>query len=170
MPDSYLNSRAGAIHEQIVALARAIPNLPSEFERGAARFTEVHDGQGWAISLFKLAVLVAFGFGAQWLFRKMTRRARRRLDELPLGTANDRLRVIAARFALAFGVVVAFALGSLGPFLALDWDPVRRETYLGYLIASVVIQMAVVIGNLLLAPDHERFRIIPTDRMAARFW
>jgi small-conductance mechanosensitive channel len=170
VPDSYLNSRAGAIHEQIVALARAIPDLPSEFERAAARFSAVHDGHGWAMSLFKLAVLVAFGFGAQWLFRKMTGRARRRLDELPMETANDRLRLVAARFALAFGVVLAFALGSLGPFLALDWDPIRRETYLGYLIASVVIQVAVVIGRLLLAPDDQRFRIIPTDTVAARFW
>src|SRR6516164_3829654 len=34
--EDYLNSRAGAIHEQIVALARAIPDLPNQFERAAA--------------------------------------------------------------------------------------------------------------------------------------
>src|SRR6516225_581094 len=33
--EDYLNSRAGAIHEQIVALARAIPDLPNQFERAA---------------------------------------------------------------------------------------------------------------------------------------
>src|SRR5208282_4558668 len=168
--EDYLSSSAGSIHEQIVALARAIPNLPYEFERAGARLTAVHGEYGRAKAFFNLAVFVVLGFGAEWLFGMMTRRARRRLDALPIETANDRLRLVALRFALALGTVAAFALGSLGPLLALDWDPARREAVLGYLIFAVVIQIAFVIGHLLLAPDHERFRIIPTDTVAARFW
>ena len=121
-------------------------------------------------ALVKLAVLVAFGFGVEWLFRKVTQKTRRHLDGLPMETVNDRLRLVAARFAFAFGVVAAFALGSLGPFLALDWPPLRRQMLLGYLIAFVVIRVAVAIGDFLFAPDHERFRIVPTDTVAARFW
>ena len=123
-----------------------------------------------AQALFNLAIFGAFGFGAQWLFRKMTGRVRRRLDGLPMDTVKDRLRVIAGRFALAFGVIAAFVLGGLGPFLALDWDPVRRETVLGLLIVFVVIRAAMATGELLFAPDHEAFRIIPTDTVAARYW
>ena len=40
----------------------------------------------------------------------MTRRARRRLDGLPMENVKDRLRLIAAHFALAFGVIAAFVL------------------------------------------------------------
>jgi moderate conductance mechanosensitive channel len=192
--EDYLNSSAGAIHDQIVALARAIPDLPNEFERAAAHVAAVDPDSGIgqvfldlgilgdpykvatrrlaaeAQGLLNLAIVAAFGFGAQWLFRKMTGRVRRRLDEFPMDTVKDRLRVIATRVALAFGVIAAFVLGSLGPFLAFDWDPVRREIILGFLIVFVAIQVAAATGDLLLAPDHERFRIIPTDTVAARFW
>src|SRR5271167_36027 len=192
--EDYVNSTAGAIHDQIVALAGAIPDLPNEFERAAARVTAVDPDSGKgqvfldlgifgdryyvatrrlaaeAQALLNLAVFGAFSFGALWLFRKMTRRVRRRLGGLPMETVKDRLRVIAARFALALGAIAAFVLGSLGPFLALDWDPVRREMVLGFLIVFVVIWAAVATGDLLFAPDDERFRIIPTDTVAARFW
>jgi len=192
--EDYANSGAGAIHEQIVALARAIPDLPNEFERAAARITAFDPDSGRAqfllklgifgdrykvatrllaarVQLFlKLAIVAAFGFGAQWLFRKMTGRVRRRLDGFPMDTVKDRLRVIATRVALAFGVIGVFVLGSLGPLLTFDWDPVRRGIILGFLIVFVAIQVAATTGELLLAPSDERFRIIPTDTVAARFW
>jgi hypothetical protein len=192
--DDYVNSAAGAIHDQIVALARAIPDLLQEFERAAARVAAVDpdSGRGQVLldlgifgdryyvatrrlavaaqAFVNLAVFGAFGFGAEWLFRKMAGRVRRRLDGLPLETVKDRLRVIAARFALAFGAIAAFVLGGLGPFLALDWDPVHRGMILGFLIVFVVIRAALAIGDLLFAPNHARFRVIPTDTVAARFW
>jgi small-conductance mechanosensitive channel len=189
-----INSAAGTIHDQIVALAGTIPDLPTEFERAAARVMAVDPDSGRgqvfldlgifgdpyyvatrrvaseAQALLNLAIFGAFGFGAEWLFRKMTGRVRRRLDGLPMETVKDRLRVIAARFALAFGSIAAFVLGSLGPFFGLDWDPARREMVLGFLIVFVVIRAAMTIGDLLFAPNDERFRIIPTDMVAARFW
>jgi len=71
------------------------------------------------------------GYGLEWLFRKATQKTRQRLAGLPMEAVNDRLRLVAARFAFAFGVVVAFAIGSLGPFLALDWPPLLRQMLLG---------------------------------------
>jgi small-conductance mechanosensitive channel len=100
----------------------------------------------------------------------MTRRFRRRLAGFPRETVTDRLRIIGARFSLTFGVIIAFVLGGLGPFLALDWDPVRRGVVLGFTIVFVVIWAASGTGDLLLAPNDERLRIIPTDTVAARFW
>jgi hypothetical protein len=44
----FLSSSAGAIHDQIVALARAIPDLPNEFERAAARVTMIDPIPGGA--------------------------------------------------------------------------------------------------------------------------
>jgi hypothetical protein len=92
--EDYLNSSAGAIHDQIVALARAIPDLPNEFERATARISAFDPNSGRAqfllklgifgdpykvatrllaarVQLFlKLAILAAFGFGAQWLVQE----------------------------------------------------------------------------------------------------
>ena len=140
----YLSASAGAIHDQIMALAEAAPALPHEFERAIDQITAVNadfDQPEFLLSLgifgdryfyatrylaaetkavLNLAIFLAFGFGAQWLFRKLTRRARRHLDGLPMETVKDRLHVIAARIALAFGAIAAFVVGSIVPLLALD--------------------------------------------------
>jgi small-conductance mechanosensitive channel len=117
-----------------------------------------------------VVVFAGLGYGVEWLFRKATQKTRQRLDGLPMETVNDRLRLVAGRFAFAFGVVAAFAIGSIGPFLALDWPPLLREMVFGYLVAFLITRIAGLVGDFLLAPDAERFRIIPTDRVAARFW
>jgi small-conductance mechanosensitive channel len=87
-----------------------------------------------------------------------------------MDTANDRLRVITTRFTLAFGAIAAFVLGSFVPLLARDWDQIRRAMVLGFLIVFVAIWAAIAIGELLFAPNNERFRIIPMDTVTARFW
>jgi small-conductance mechanosensitive channel len=74
------------------------------------------------------------------------------------------------RFAFAVGLVAAFALGSVGAFLAFDWPPLLREMVFGYLLVFLVIRVAIVVGHFLLAPQHERFRICPAHTAAARFW
>ena len=166
----YLSSRADAIHEQIVTLAAAIPDLPHQFEQAAARDSEIHGGYWRASAGFYLILFVAFGVGAEWIFGKFTSRARRRLNSLPLNTVHDRLHLVAVRLTLATGAIISFAIGSAGLFLAFDRDPVLRGTVLGYLIACLAIRIAVATGNLLFAPKEERFRLIPTDSAAARFW
>jgi moderate conductance mechanosensitive channel len=167
----YLSAGAGAIHDQIVALAGAIPGLPHEFQRAGARIIAEHGKYAGVETLLKLATLAVFGFGAQWLFKRTTRRFRQQLDRLPVEAAvRDSLCLFAARSILAFGVIAAFALGCLGSLFAFPWDPARRETILYLLIAFVVIRIAAATGDLLLAPGDGRFRIIPMDTVAARFW
>jgi hypothetical protein len=190
----YVNSSAGAFHDQIVALAGAIPDLPNQFDRAFDRVTAIDADSGkgqvfldlgmfgdkyrvatrrlaaGAQAVLNLVLIGACGFGAQWLFRRMTEGVRRRLTGLPMENVNDRLRVIITRFALTFGVITAFVAGILGPLLAFDMDPVRRTMVSGLLIVFVAIWIAIATGNLLLAPNDERFRIIPMDTAAARFW
>ena len=165
-----LDSRLAAIREHIVALARTIPGLPEQFRQSHARVTADIGDKGRAESLLLLALFVGLGCGVEWLFRKATQRARGHLDALPSETVKERLHIAALRFAFAVGLVMAFALGSVGPFLVLDWPPLLREMVFGYLVAFLVLRVAIVIGHLLLAPRHERFRVIPMDTVAARFW
>jgi small-conductance mechanosensitive channel len=165
-----LDSRLGAIREHIVALAGTVPDLPNQFWQGRARVTADLGENGRIKALLLLAVLVGLGIGVEWLFRKVTQRARSHLDALPSETVKERLHIVALRFAFAVGLVVAFALGSIGPFLAFDWPPLLREMLFGLLVAFLVVRIANVVGRFLLAPYHERFRIIPMDTAAARFW
>jgi small-conductance mechanosensitive channel len=165
-----LDSRLAAIRAHIAALADTIPDLPNQFERGRDRVTAELGEHGRARALLLLAFFVGLGAGIEWLFRKATRRARSHLDTLPSETVKERLHIVALRFAFAVGLVVAFALGSIGPFVALDWPPLLREMLFGLLVAFLVVRIANVVGRFLLAPYHERFRIIPMDTAAARFW
>lgn len=166
----YFSSRIGAIRAHIVALAGVLPDLPNQFKHAAGLVT-AELGQGGRLKvLLLLIVFVALGFGVEWLFRQATAKIRDRLDSLPLETVNDRLRVVVVRFAFAVGLVAAFAVGSIGAFLALDWPPLIREMLFSYLLVFLAIRVAIIVGRLLLAPDHERFRICPADRAAARFW
>ncbi len=164
------DSRVAAIREHIVALGAALPDLPDQIEHAHGLVSADLGDHGRIKGLSLLAVFVVLGFGVEWLFRGATGRIRARLDSLPVATVTDRLRIVAVRFAFAVGLVAAFALGSVGAFLALDWPPLLREMVFGYLLVFLVIRVAVVVGHFLLAPDHEHFRIIPMDTPAARFW
>src|SRR5215471_14864297 len=165
-----LASRLAAIREHIVALAGTVPDLPNQYERGHDLVTADLGKHGRTNALLLFAVFVGLGAGVEWLFRKATQRARSHLDALPSETVRERLHLVALRFAFAVGLVVAFALGSIGPFLAFDWPPMLREGLFGLLAAFLVVRIANVVGRFLLAPYHERFRIIPMDTAAARFW
>src|SRR5438128_3561729 len=166
----YFDSRVAAVREHIVALGAALPDLPDQFGHAAGLVTADLGTHGRVEALSLLAVFVALGLGVEWLFRTATGRIRARLDGLPLATVNDRLRIVAVRFAFAVGLVAAFGLGSIGAFLALEWPPLLREMVFSYLLVFLVIRIAIVVGHFLLAPHHERFRIIPVDTAAARFW
>ncbi len=165
-----LDTRLAAIREHIVELARTVPDLPNQFWQARTRVTADLGENGRVRALLLLAVFVGLGIGVEWLFRKATQRARGHVDTFPLETVRGRLHLVGLRFALAVGLVVAFALGSIGPFLALDWPPLLREMLFGLLVAFLVVRIANVVGHFLLAPHHERFRIIPMDTAAARFW
>jgi small-conductance mechanosensitive channel len=165
-----LDGRLAVIREHIVALAGTVPDLPNQYWRGHDLVTANLGEHGRTKALLLLAFFVGLGIGVEWLFRKATQRIRARLDTFSLETVGHRLRVVALRFAFGVGLVVAFALGSIGPFLALDWPPLLREALFGLLVAFLVVRLAKVVGHFLLAPDHERFRIVPMDTVAARFW
>jgi small-conductance mechanosensitive channel len=165
-----LDARLAAIRAHIAALARTIPDLPNQFWRGRARVTADLGENGRIKALLLLAVFVGLGSGVEWLFRRATQRMRARLDALALETVTDRLRLVGLRLAVAVGQVAAFALGSIGPFLARDWPPLLREMLFGYLAAFLAVRIAIVVGHFLLAPESERFRIIPMETAAARFW
>ena len=165
-----LDGRLAAIREHIVAVAGAVPDLPNQYWQGHERVTAGLGEHGRTKALLLVAFFVGLGIGVEWLFSRATQRIRARLDTLSLETLGDRLRVVALRFAFAVGLVAAFALGSIGPFLALDWPPLLREALFGLLMAFLMVRIARVVGHFLLAPHHDRFRIIPMGGVAARFW
>ncbi|HEX8497199.1 MAG TPA: mechanosensitive ion channel domain-containing protein, partial [Actinomycetales bacterium] len=87
-----------------------------------------------------------------------------------LDTVRGRLRAVGLRFAYGLGVLLAFALGSVGAFLLFDWPPLLRKAVLAYLLVFLIVRLTLVLGRVVLAPGAERFRLVPMATAAARFW
>jgi moderate conductance mechanosensitive channel len=166
----FFASDLGRMRQHITEIVAAFSTLPAAFSEAVLGLEAEAEGGGSFPIGRLLAGFVALGFGAELLFRLGTRRVRRHLDALPVASQAQRMRVIAERFGLAAGLVLAFAVGSIGAFLAVDWPPLLRDIVSGYLMAFVAIRVAVVIGQFVLAPRHGRFCIVPMEASAARFW
>jgi small-conductance mechanosensitive channel len=95
---------------------------------------------------------------------------------MSLDTVGQRLTAVFVRFVFSVGMVVSFAAGSIGAFLAFDWPDLLKGIVLGYLIAFLAVRFAVAVGHFLLAPgtkhfkNIERFRIVPISTPMAKFW
>jgi small-conductance mechanosensitive channel len=169
-PEEMMSSRVEAVREHIAEMTDAMPGMPAELAHAADVFKERLGGRRPARLLTLLAAFVGLGFGVEALFTRATRRMRQHLDEHPVETVGDRVRLVAERAAFALGSVVAYAVGSIGAFLMFHWPGLLRHIVLGYLIVFLAIRIAAVLGHLLLAPVNDRFRVCPMEAAAARYW
>ena len=92
-----------------------------------------------------LAVLIAVGFGAEWLVRRALNRAQKGTGALNAGQAV--LSEIAA--------LLTFTLASAGSFLAFEWPPLLRRIVLTLLLAIIVFRVVRAIAKLLVFSGAE---------------
>jgi moderate conductance mechanosensitive channel len=158
------------MHAFLRQLMGALPTLPQELAQAWRKLYA--DSQDWGLLSIALllAVFAIFGFGIEWLFWLATARFRERLIATPLDTARERLHAVGRRFAYGVGMVLAFAIGSIGGFLLFDWPPLLRDVVLANLLVFLIIRLVLVLGRILFAPGAERFRVIPMATATARFW
>jgi len=169
-PSSYFAGRVAAMRQHIAGLVAALPKLPAELERAGIILGLEFQERGLIKILLLIAVFIGLGFGAERLFYWIARGIEAWIIALPLDTVAQRLLGVAVRLAYGLGMVTAFAIGSVGGFLALDWPPLMREIVLGYLMAFLVLRLTLVAARFFLAPGGERFRILPMSTEAAWFW
>jgi small-conductance mechanosensitive channel len=169
-------ARTASMREHLATLAAAAPRLPGEFRSAADRLLAELRGRRLVGVLILVLGFVALGAGTEWLFRRVTARPQQRNVALPIETASARMRAIGLRLAFGVSEVAIFGLGSVGAFLAFDWPPLLRQVVLAYLVAAVILRLALVLGRFLLAPDvggpqdAERFCVIPLPADAAQYW
>ncbi len=113
--------------------------MPDEFFRARATLMLEFEDRG-ILQVFSLIVgFLALGFVVEWLFRRATIGLQRWIVHVPLNTVGQRLRAAGIRLCFGLGLVIAFAIGSNGAFLAFTWPPLLREIVLGYLTAFLVL-------------------------------
>ena len=168
---SFMAERTVAIRQHIGGLVRqALPTVPDELERVRARLMVELQNHGFWQVLLLVVGFVALGVGVELLFLRATRGIMQWIVGLRLELVGERLAAMGIRLGYGLGFVTAFALGSIGAFLLFAWPPLLREIVFTYLVAFLVLRLALVLGRFLLSTGAARFRIIPMDDAAARFW
>ena len=137
-PADAITGWSDAVHGQIGSLLDAIPHLPAELAAAMkVAFHDVNAGQPGLV-LAIMAVLLAIGFGAEWLVH-------RALRERPVPNSALERDGRAAFLAEAGGLAV-FSLASVGAFLIFDWAPLLRHTLL-ILLSAVIAFRFIRIGS-----------------------
>jgi moderate conductance mechanosensitive channel len=129
-----------SIRARVGALGAAIPRVREELARAAEVVSrDVNSGRpGLAIGI--LAVLIAVGFGAEWLVRRTLARSRSAVPEEDAGQ-----EILSETVAL-----LTFALASAGLFLAFEWSPLLRRIILILLLAFIALRIVRAAARLLL--------------------
>jgi small-conductance mechanosensitive channel len=171
-----LERRLVATRAHLIGLAQALPRLPEE----AARAADLLSQEMQSRSLLRVLVLVlaflALGAGAEWAFRIAVRGREERALRAQASTARERVVAVLLRLAFDLAQLAVFGLGSIGAFLLFEWPPLLRRMVLAYLLAVLILRLALLASRFLLAPppispaDAETYRILPLPDESARFW
>ncbi|HVJ41044.1 MAG TPA: mechanosensitive ion channel family protein [Dongiaceae bacterium] len=151
-------------------LAASAPSLPGELEKAWLVLSIDLEHQGMIGVVLALVLFAALGFGVEKLFWRATAGFRHRMIAIDLNSARTRFRAAGYRLIYGLGMVLAFAIGSIGAFLLLEWQPLLQYIVLSYLQVILIVRIVLVLGRFLLAPSVERFRLVPMTSAAARFW
>jgi small-conductance mechanosensitive channel len=165
-----LADRLESLRNHLSALARSAHELPSQAQMAHSMALDAIEERGLWSTAFALAAFVVLGFGAQGVFHLIGRRFRRWLLALTLETVDQRVRAVFARLLYGLGLVVSYALGSIGAFLLFDWPSLIKRVLLGYLVAFLIVRLFTIVGRFLLAPGAVRFRVVPLSTEAAWFF
>jgi small-conductance mechanosensitive channel len=165
-----LAGRIDSLREHLRGLAAAAPRVGGELAAAVARVRGEMATHGVDHFFLLVAAFAALGFGAEGLFWMVSGGVRRSIMASPMNTPGERLRAMIARFGFATSWVAAFALGTIGAFLAFDWPPALRDALLRLLVAIVMARLSMTVGRLLFAPGAEKFRMLPIDTAEAWFW
>ena len=165
-----LATQIDAIRQHMASLHTALPQVPAAVAAALMRVRTEMDTHGMRSVLVLVIAFAALGFGVERLFWFVSTGARKRIIAWRLDTPAERLRAMGARFLFGSSWVAAFAMGTIGAFLAFDWPPALRDVLLRLLVIVVMVRLSLVFGRLLFAPGAERFRPLPLDTPAAWFW
>jgi small-conductance mechanosensitive channel len=167
---TFFESGIAALKEHMEGLARSIPGLPAQLAGVEQTLHDDLEAAGWLRVLLLVMGFLGLGVVAERAFWSSTRALRERLAAAPLDTPKSRAQTALARLAYGLTTLLAFAVGSIGAFLALTWPPTLRSLVLGYLLAFLSLRASMVVARLLCAPEHPRFRLLALDDASAQLW
>ncbi len=158
------------LRARLWGLASESTNIPDETQRFWMRVGSELPGTKLPRVFVLVALFLAGGIGAQWLFYRLARPWRVHFNALAMDTPRERLTTVIERVLFATLYVCAFTAGSMGTFLLFAWPPLIGSIILGYLLAFIAIRLSLTATRFFLAPGVERLRLVPLSTETAWFW
>lgn len=129
------------IRDRVGAFVAGIPRVPEEVANASSIISrDVNSGRPGLV-LGILAILIAVGFGAEWLVRRALARP---------GSATSQADAVQAILFEATGLL-SFTISSAGAFMALEWPALLRRIILTLLLAFIAFRVVRAIARLFLA-------------------
>ncbi len=175
-PMSFFADRERMVREHFRDLGQTVPDLPAQFGRAFSRFGDEVAQYGAVSVLLMLLAFIAFGVIAERLLVWASRGLHHWAHAHAHPGQHAHLPGLLATFLLGLLRIAAFAVGCLVATTAFDWPPLTRAIALAYLVATVVLRTAAVLGRVLLGigndgrMEQSDHRLIPMDGASALFW
>jgi small-conductance mechanosensitive channel len=165
------------IRGHLAAMVKAFPRLPEEAAKGLAVVRSQIEYHVFGMVPMLLALLIALGFGAEWLFRRTVFGTYGNLFTAASDSTPRRVN-LALSLLYEIAPIVVFTIFSAGVFLIISWPPLLRLMVLTYLVALIAFRLVAAISRIVLDPpdnagvheDAVPSRLLPLDDAEAHFW
>ena len=148
----------------------SFPQMVASVGKSLALIFQGREVGGNLTFLFLVAISIAIGMAAEWLFKRRTRDKRERILQSRPEALMDTLRVLSARAGLEIGSVVIFTIAAMTAINLLitgDNDFFLASTFILSFILMVRITGAVM--HFILAPKRPELRLVYADTWTAQF-
>lgn len=163
-PPSYIE----AVRQRILALAAAVPVLSDSLVQAARHLRDEIAATTRRGLVAPLLLLLLAGITAERLFQRAMAGRRGRLEAAAIATIRERITVVLARMAYGLLAVVVFTVASFAALVAFEWPPLLGAVLMDVLIAVAAVRAALAVGRFVLAPEDDRYRLLPISTRAAR--
>ena len=155
-----LSARIKEVSGQILAAAAIVVEAPRLWSWLQA---EVSDGTRralWVELFAKLALVIGLGLVAEWVARRLLRRARAAVEGRETDSLLLRLPFLATRTILDLIPIAAFAAAAYGVLPLIEPDATTRLVALTLINASVLARAALAVARMALVPRVPSLRVI----------
>ncbi len=165
-----MQSRGQLIGENLRNTLAQVKNLPAVFPFAIEKLTEGRDKTQLLWIFLAMAMMLTVGIGAEWVFRRATKRVRQQLEQIDVGGFLARFGYLCLRILLDLLAIAVFALATAACFFFMyEGHGPTRDVLITYFAAVIIVRLSSLISRFLLAPAAPALRIIPLDDSNARY-
>ncbi len=155
------------------SLVRNVLNLPHIFSGVTTAVAHLFAGRsssGGALFIGLLVLVIAIGYGVEWVFNRATARLRADIKASHPEGLIDTLKVLSNRALIQIGGLIVFALAALFAVQIVFTDT-RDEIIATYFIlqAFLIARLSAALLRFVLAPNRPELRLVSSDEQTAQY-